>query len=191
MGEREISSKVAWLEYDLDFEVGHDARPVDVKMLYSAAYGKKHSAASRVEETGCVLCNVPKTTRGYCRMNYPKGELEGYKGKGASRIDGHRIACLCKYGFEAFRIKSDLGYECSHLCHTKSCIKPGHLILEDNHSNTRRNACASAGICMRSHIHPGAVDCVMKANRVDQVKFLFPDVYDEIQGELSLVKKVI
>ena len=42
------------------------------------------------------------------------------------------------------------GYQASHLCHTKRCIRPDHLHLEDRATNKLQDACLKDKLC-RGH----------------------------------------
>ena len=49
------------------------------------------------------------------------------------------------------------GFEASHLCHTKRCIRPDHLHLEDRATNQSRDACLKDRLCLG---HGNAPRCI-------------------------------
>ena len=50
------------------------------------------------------------------------------------------------------------GGEASHLCHTKACYNPEHVVLESQDINKQRNVCAAEKLCRG---HGSAPQCIM------------------------------
>jgi hypothetical protein len=59
----------------------------------------------------------------------------------------HRVAYMA-----AVRIRDlDCKLEVSHLCHTKSCVRAGHLVMEPHSVNMERSFCKEQAVCTQVH----------------------------------------
>lgn len=157
-----------YLEEVLKFKASPDASDIHIEMLYRAVVGvfpyqdpngpskgkepKKHKAGRSTESKGCFITGVTPEPRGYCCMYYPRDRKHNVNNVTGKRMSGslytHQAACLVKFGDVEYGKAKALGYECSHLCHNKDCIRPKHLVMEPAASNTIRNYCAAAGWCL-------------------------------------------
>lgn len=167
-----------YLEGLLQFTAARAASDINIVMLYRAATGifpyqdpdspikgkqpKKYDPG-RWTSKGCFLTGVKADAKGYCCIYYPRDKKYNLNNVTGKRMSGslytHQAACLVKYGEVEYAKAKALGYECSHLCHNKDCIRPKHLVMEPAPLNTERNHCAFFRKCKG---HGGARRCIFE-----------------------------
>ena len=97
---------------------------------------------------GCILFGRGLTRDGYGRVRNPF--LKG------AETHAHRLMYMAVHEVENLPEKDGQDHilHVSHLCHTKRCINPDHLVLEANIINSERTTCASQGVCTGRHQPP-------------------------------------
>ena len=69
----------------------------------------------------------------------------------------HRVALMVEMRVTRSQFKH-AGVECSHLCHSRLCVNPQHIVLESHATNQERIHCKSQGLCSKLHV-PWCLGC--------------------------------
>lgn len=107
----------------------------DLEYKFKTEYDIKIDFSNPPQET-CIIWKGSLDRYGYARMTW--------KSK-AYRV--HRLTYMVFH--QVCEIDTDK--EVSHLCHTKDCVNPRHLVLENHHINMSRQECLLAKNCLKSH----------------------------------------
>ncbi len=73
-------------------------------------------------------------------------------------VSAHRLAYWVFIGH-----CDTVGYDASHLCHNKKCIRIDHISMEPTHINQSRKHCSNEGRCFTHH---GYLDCLFPCKSV-------------------------
>lgn len=97
--------------------------------------------------SGCILWCGTSDCYGYGvkRVKWPDGIQKLEKAHRVAYMAHHKLCSLPQLD------ETGLQLDVSHLCHTKLCINPAHLVLETHTSNMSRNHCRAARVCSLEH----------------------------------------
>lgn len=113
-----------------------------------------------VNHKGCVEWQGARTGDGYGRLCVPWEVEEG--GEVKIKRSQERVSRMIYLTQNNLNLKNDLPrppMEMSHLCHTRLCMLPDHLVVEPKAINLERRHCVNQGICMKSH--EGYPHCIL------------------------------
>ena len=116
--------------------------------------------SSPVNDKGCVLWQGGRTRDGYGKLSVPWEVKEG--GHMKIHRKEERVSRMMHLIMYNLNRKCDLPpqtWEMSHLCHTRLCVLPDHLILEPKAINQERRHCVQQQLCTKSH--NGYPDCFL------------------------------
>ena len=134
-------------------------RPLSLKNIFFVKMAERASVVDIVDKIRFKLYQCPgyvTASNGACHLYQGTKKCDMYhyidyvnaEGK-RKQSSAHRLSYFAHYQNQV--PPPDCKLDVSHLCHNKSCINPGHLVLEPHSTNCKRRLCHHEKRCHENH----------------------------------------
>jgi hypothetical protein len=149
--------------------IHNDARKCIIEPMYSLVV----AGQNRSIPGGRAALYGPAVRDGPCLHGQKSPDTSGYLKVtlGKKNVLVHQLLVELRIGISAFQEGKAEKRQCSHFCHTKTCVVAAHVQMELPAENRSREGCLRAGFCLRpcQPGHPPPTDCALPKATAQQV----------------------